>query len=253
MSTAGSPELLASLLQHLAGKHPPASVTPRPAPEGVDPLTHLLVYSYLLWESRPTAAAASLARLYQRMVDYNELRVCLAGEIVSSLGLEGPFAHERASRLRATLNDIYRRHHEVSLANVGLTGKRDVRDYLESLDGTPRFVAARVTLLGHEGHAFPVDESLRTLLVEQRVIDPDASVDEAAAWIERHIRAGEARSACLLMESWRDVALEGSQKKAGAKRGAAARSPARPGKPRTRQAKPKNKDAKPATRRRKSS
>jgi hypothetical protein len=171
-------------------------------PESADPLLWQLVYSFLAWESAPSKAAAANKRLHSAVVDYNEMRVCLPDELACIIGDRYPRALERASRLRSTLNEIYRREHAVTLASAATMGKREARQYLESLEGMPPFVAARVLVLGMEGHAFPLDERLHRALLEEEAIPADLAVTDAAGWLERQFRAGEAGPAYLLLEVW---------------------------------------------------
>ena len=83
--------------------------------------------------------------------------------------------------------------------------KRDARAYLLSLEGVPTFVAARVILLGLGGHAFPVDTRLVKLLAAEDVLEPKLSPETATGRMERMLRAGEATSAYLAIESWADT------------------------------------------------
>jgi len=204
MSEHDAQQVLAALLGECGKRFVPSVTAPPHKPDEVGPAIHLLLYSFMLWESTPTPAAQSLARLYDSFVDLNELRVAFAHEIAESLGQADVYAAERAERVRATLNDMYAREHAVSIDHLAEAPKREVRDYLESLEGMPGFVAARVTLLCFGGHAIPVDALLADKLCEAGVIAPSVSPDKAGRWLERHIRAGQAHEAVLLMDAWRE-------------------------------------------------
>lgn len=207
MSSQDPAKLLQSLLKKLANRYG----DPQPEPlgagvdEGVDPLLHLFVYSFLLWDASTGQARAALKRLRETFVDYNELRIAFADEIAAAFGERYPRGYERAMRLRSSLHDIFRREHSLSLSSLTELSKREARSYLESIDGTPAYVASRVLSLGLGGHALPVDQRIADLLAAEAVLGDDVTdADSAASWLERQIRAGEAVSIALLLQAWSD-------------------------------------------------
>ena len=197
---------LASLLKKLKGQHEGLSaptITPDP-PDEFDVLVHQLLFSMLLWEASTGQAKAAIKRVRDSVVDYNELRVCVPDEVAMVLGEKYPLGHERAMRLRSTLNDIYHRQHSITLAHLPEMGKREARHYLESLEGCPGFVASRLCLLGNIGHAVPVDERLCELLIGEGVLEAGTTLDTAAGWLDRHVRAEDALETYLLLQAWSD-------------------------------------------------
>ncbi|MFM9996408.1 MAG: hypothetical protein ACKVU4_11490 [Phycisphaerales bacterium] len=192
---------LAALLRRLKGEHPAVAHTPLEA-EGHDPLVLEFMYSFLAWEAGPAKAEPALRRLLAAVVDYNELRVCLAEEMAAFVGERYPRARERMARLKSALNDLYRREHAVHLKPLLVLPKRDARQYVESLDGVPGFVAARVALLCLDGHAFPADDRITAALREEQAAPPEGGADEVSSWLERQVHSGEAREAYLLVEAW---------------------------------------------------
>lgn len=195
---------LQSLLKRLRSQHAqdPAQPQPDTCPDDPEAVLQQFILSFLIWEASPAKAVAAMRRINQGVVDYNELRVFLVDELVAILGERYPRAEERAERLRSALHDLYNREHAVTLGSVVTLPKRDVRAYLNSLEGVPPFVAARVVLLSLGGHAVPIDERLRQLLVEEEAIDPELDPAEASAWLERQLRAGEAAEVYALLEAW---------------------------------------------------
>lgn len=212
---------LRTLLEKLAADAPKpdesSRFTPTQIPEHPfgDPVIEQLVLAFLAWEAGEKRAAAAPAKIAAQCIDVNELRICLPSEIVSILGTTYPKAAERAERIRATLNDIFDREHDVSLAHLPNLGKREARQYLDSLQGIPPYVAARTALLALDCHAFPADERLAKLLAAERCLPDDLAPADAAGWIERHTRAGEAGPMFLALEAWaadRKPASRGSKK-----------------------------------------
>lgn len=171
-------------------------------PEHADRLLWQFVFSFLAWESTVAKAGAASKRLHTAVVDYNEMRVALVDELAGMIGERYPRSVERAARLRSALNDLYKREHGVCLNRVAEMSKRDARVYLESLEGTPPFVSARLLLLSLGGHAFPLDDRLHRALIEEGAVPPGTSLADASGWLERQFRAGEAAEAYLLLEGW---------------------------------------------------
>jgi hypothetical protein len=208
---------LLDLLALAQAEHPePEPPAERRSPDGESIMQEYL-RSFLTWEASGAKAEQALKRIQHAVVDLNELRVCLTDELAQMLGERYPLARERAQRLRASLNELYRREHGVTLEAVVMMPKREARAYIGSLEGVPPFVAARVTLLSLGGHAFPIDERLRSALADAGVESTDA--ESLGGWIERQVRGGEARQAYLALEAWHDAG--GHRRAAAARRGAA--------------------------------
>lgn len=209
MSSKGAQRSIDTVISNLSSRLEPVEASPRLALDGEANL-HLLLYSFLLWESTPKRAASAMRRLLDAVIDVNELRVAMPQEIASILngGREDPLASERAARLRASLNDLYAREHSVSLSRLETLSKREAREFLDSLEGIPAFVAARVTLHGLGGHAVPVDDMLRSRLVSVGALDESLDIDESSRWLERQIRATDAPLTCLLFDAWRDAPIK---------------------------------------------
>jgi endonuclease III len=199
-------------------------VSPPDFPDGEDPIA-VLVLSFLMWQSTTEKALTAYAALKRAIVDFNDLRVSMAQETADIIGVRYPHVLERCQRLRATLRDIYAREHIVSLDALDKLGKRDIRKYIESLDGIVPYVASRVLLLGFQTHTIPVDEQLRDLLVEQEVADEGMDVAELSMWLERHVMASEGVPAHHTLQAWVDAG--GARGRKSARAGKAATKNAR--------------------------
>lgn len=218
---------LSALLRKIGHVAPPAPVqTPGADAETDeagskhDPIA-TLVMSFLLWESTVEKARAAYGRILGSVVDFNDLRVSMPHETVEMIGPRYPLALNRAQRLRAALRNIYLREHAVSLEKPAAAGKRDLKKYVDSLEGMVPYVANRALLLCFDTHGMPVDEQLRTALIEAEVADASVEVPELASWLASQIRAGEAAAAHAALQSWMD------EKNDAAGGGKAARKPAR--------------------------
>lgn len=168
-----------------------------------DPVLEL-VYSFMLWEATQEEADAALERMMSAVVDVNDLRVSLEGEIVEMVGASYPLVHERVARLREAMYAVYVREHGMEMRSAASAAKKDQRAYLDSLPGMVPFVAARVMLLSFGGHAMPVDRKLVVMLGDEEVLEHDTPPDQAESWLQRHIKADDAMEAHVLFQSWAD-------------------------------------------------
>ncbi len=228
MSPMDPSKKLGTLLKKLrakSGQERPARVSV----EGADPTRAIvdeLVFSMLVWEASTTQARAAYKRLHEMFVDYNDLRAAIDDEIAHVIGEKYPLGADRARRLRAALNDIYRRQHGVTLVHLTELSKRDARAYLESIEGVPIFASHRV-LLGELGvHAIPVDERLRDLLAEEGVVDQASDVGGATSFLERNIHADESLATAAALQEWSDE--HGQPPKKERKPAPAPEAPAKP-------------------------
>ncbi len=187
------------LLRRLTSAAPPLPDPPAPADA-----VPVLITSFLMWESTTARASAAWRRISEHVVDLNDLRVCMPQEIVELVGERYPASLERAQRLRATLRHIYKREHEIKLDRLQSMGKREIRQYVRSLDGIPPYAADRVTLLCFDTHCVPVDDRLRRCLAREGVCDEDADINELATWVSRQVKSTEARAAHLALQGWVD-------------------------------------------------
>jgi hypothetical protein len=172
-------------------------------PPAEDPLA-TLVASFFMWESSTAAAREAYQRVDETIVDFNDLRVTMPVEVAEWLNDDSPLNIERCQRLRAALRNVYLREHEVSLASLADSGKREIKKYIESIEGVPPYVSARTLLMSFDAHAIPVDEQLRSRLIEEGVCNEDADVHELSAWLARQIKASDARAAHLAFQAWID-------------------------------------------------
>jgi|GEM_PF-5452538 len=171
-----------------------------------DAVLRELVRSYVLWESTTTKADSAMRRIDESVVDINELRVCLTEEVASILGSGLSRIEERATRLRATLNDIFQREHSLRLSHLAGRSRKDARQYLFTLASVPEFVAARVALLRLGIHAMPVDERTLACLRHAKAINSDTDIAGASALLERAVKSGEGLGAHRAIQAWADDA-----------------------------------------------
>jgi endonuclease III len=217
---------------------PAAASSPIPShgPGAIEPVLNHLIVGMLIWNASSTLARAAHARLRAGAADFNDLRVCDPAEIASLIrgevnrgDAQGPgpsepgtprapdhaalsldaraweaSADERASRIKAALMDVFRRHHAMTLGILIDASKREARAYLESLQGVPPSAAARVAVFALCAHATPIDDRTKALLVREGVVAAGASVVDASHTLERLVPATDSREVAALLQAWSD-------------------------------------------------
>ncbi len=156
-------------------------------------LTALLIHSSLLFDATVEMADAAMQRIRSRNVDFNEFRVNLVEEMVTTIGAKYPDGFGRMRRLRMTLFDLFRRHHRVSLEQLVGKPKRDVRIYLENLEGMRSYVVARLMLIGFEVAMVPIDQTTVDMLVHYEVLAEDMKPSALADLLGKKFSAERAR------------------------------------------------------------
>ena len=156
-------------------------------------LTALLIHSSLLYDATTEMADASMQRIRSRNVDFNEFRVNLVEEMVTTIGAKYPDGFGRMRRLRMTLFDLFRRHHRVSLEQLVGKPKRDVRIYLENLEGMRSYVVSRIMLIGFDVALVPIDQTAVDLLVHYEILPEDTKPSVVTELFAKKFKSDRAR------------------------------------------------------------
>jgi len=138
----------------------------------------------------PDARAEDAIKVIQReFVDLNELRVATELEVQDLLGQRYPAIEQRVKQITAALNAIFEKEHTLSLDRLKTISRRDARTFLRELPEMHPFVEAYVMLFALDGHALPIDESMRDFLVEEEILEEGTSIEDAQKFVEHHIKA----------------------------------------------------------------
>lgn len=164
----------------------------------------VLILSFFMENSTTEKAVGVMKKLKRACIDTNDLRVTTNHELIEIIGSSYPQAEERLHRLCATLNDIYEREHRVSLERFQEMGKREIRHFLETLDGITPYVAERVMLVCYDIHAVVLDERLQSFLIDQEALDESMTLHEHIAWMARQIRSAEGIKVHAKLQRWSD-------------------------------------------------
>lgn len=184
----------------------------------------VMIRALLEENASPEDARRAFEALLSQTVDLNDLRVSLPREILEMMGTSLPEAEDKAQRIHRALNAVFRRYASLSLDPLRKKTIRDARRSLEILEGMTPFAVACVVQEFLGGHAIPLDQVLLEALRGAGLIDPQAELSEVQGFLERNVRAEEAREFTAVIRAWAREAM-GVTARSGA--GRAARSTSR--------------------------
>lgn len=187
-----------------------AAGTPDPLPP-LDP-TMLILVSFLEWNCTRAKALKAQGRLMAELIDLNDVRVSHHDELVELLGDNYPDASERVARLLEVLHEVYLREHGMSLDSLTGKSKKIVKNYFDTLPGIVPYVASQLMLLSYGGHAVPIDDHMVALLLAEKCIDEEATIEEVTAYMERQIKAADAVESHHILRAWADASPSSSKK-----------------------------------------
>jgi endonuclease III len=148
------------------------------------------------------AGAAALDRILKRVVDWNEVRVSTPDELAVLVGGAMRHSHEACEDLIRMLNGVFRRENTMSLDRLAQGKIKDARRYLESLPGFDPYVTASVLLWSLDAHAIPVNDRMLERMRREEWVDPGAGREEVQGFLERHVKAQEAKQFAHMLEIW---------------------------------------------------
>jgi hypothetical protein len=174
-------------------------------PPAGEPITQLIlgVFSRDTPESR---ARDVLDRLRKLVVDYNELRVMSPREMAEHLG-DYPDVWTKCEDVSRALNKCFATQHAITLDHLRERPKKDIREFLDGLDGLDPYSRARIRLLGLQNHAMPLDEAMWAYARKTRIVDAKCSLETAQTFLERHIAEKDALEVYVLLkkQAWSDM------------------------------------------------
>ncbi|MFH1746792.1 MAG: hypothetical protein ABIG44_07075 [Planctomycetota bacterium] len=174
-------------------------------PSSGDPVAQMIlgVLSRDMPESR---AHAALDHIRVMVVDYNELRVIPPIELTEMLG-DVPDARLKCEDISRSLNSIFALNHVINLDHLAELSGKDMRAWLDQIDGLEAYTRARIRLLGLRQHAIPLDEAMWGYARAQEIVDKRCPLEEAQAFLERQIAEEDALElvALLKRQAWTEM------------------------------------------------
>ncbi|UCC98142.1 MAG: hypothetical protein JSW66_20130 [Phycisphaerales bacterium] len=189
----------------------------------IDAIIHGVV-SARLSEKEAESAVGKFAGSF---VDWNDLRVSRAEEIVEVLGDDTPVTRAIASTITRILTGIFNDYHKVSLEALKKMGKRPAKQALERIDGISRFVIDYCMLTALRGHAIPLTERMVDYLRSNELVAPDADEQQIEGFLAKQISARNGYEFYCLLRRESETARGRRKKKAKTTRKKTSRSTAR--------------------------
>jgi endonuclease III len=194
-------EVLKSLLKKIAKEKPD-----RPEMEPIQ----AVVRGVLSMDADDLLVDEAMQKIETEFVDLNEFRVATELEVQDIIGESMPKIDEKSTVLRATLHAAFEAEQTLKLDRLREMKKAEIRQYLKDLGTMPPFAEAFVALNAFDIAAFPVDESIHDYLIDEEVVEEEATVEETQAFLESYIRADDMYGAYLAV---REKALQHESKK----------------------------------------
>ena len=166
----------------------------KPAPPAQDDPVRVLIEGILQAGAGPAQAAKALQAIEKEYIDYNELRVSPLKDIVDCIRAECPGAKAKAEMITTSLNGVYARTCDVSLAHLAKTPRRELRRLLSEM-GMGAYAAGYLMLAGFGHHAVPVDRDLADCLQMDGYVHPDSDPADIQAFLERIVPKSKSLSA----------------------------------------------------------
>jgi endonuclease III len=171
-----------------------------------------LVYGIVSEKMTERSAQSAIKRVADYCVDFNDLRVSRAEEIVEVLGVDTPVTRDIALALGGALRSVFDKYNTVSLKTLKRIGKRPAKQVLEKMNGVSPFVVNYCMLTSLQGHAIPLTRNMIDYLRSNDLVHPDADEQEIEGFLARQISAENAYEFYALLRR------QGESYRAGKKR-----------------------------------
>lgn len=203
---------LGSLLRTLKKDHAEVKF-----PIYVDPVESV-IFAVLAERLKSSSARTAVKKIQKHFVDYNDLRVARAEEMLDVLGGETSELREVAHTLSKLLNAVYTKFDTVSLMALTEMGKRPARKELEDLESVTPFIVSYCFLTSLKGHAIPINDKIVEYLRSLELVHPRAKPHGIEGFLERQISASNAYEYYTLIRDAAEKFVVPAPKKAAVKK-----------------------------------
>ena len=163
-----------------------------------DPI-EALVYASISEHTTVSTANAAYKRIFRHFVDFNDLRVSRAEEVIDVLGAVGTDIEKIVKTLKSPLQAVFNKYDRPSLVDLNEMGKRQAREILGKLESINPFVVDYVVLTALKGHAIPLTGRMIEYLRAGDYICPDSNEKDVTSFLERQITASNAYNFYFLL------------------------------------------------------
>ena len=184
-----------------------------------------LVYAIISENMSETETQSAIKRFADHFVNWNDLRVSRAEEIIEVLGADTSVTRNIASTLTMALGTVFNKYNMVSLKALTRIGKRPARQVLEEIiDGTSRFVVNFCCLTSLQAHAIPLTRKMTEFLRSNEMVHPTADEQQIEGFLTKQISAENAYEFYALLRRRSEARRAAARKKTTRKTKAAAKT-----------------------------
>jgi hypothetical protein len=90
----------------------------------------------------------------------------------------------------------------MEVASLDGAGKRDIREYFETLSGITPFVCNRVIAIQYGVAAIPIDNRTHEALASNGIISEDADIEETTNWLGRQVKSDDVCDVHAQLHAW---------------------------------------------------
>ncbi|MFC1604505.1 hypothetical protein ACFL5F_05700, partial [Planctomycetota bacterium] len=148
-----------------------------------------IIHAIISVEMSEKTTDSIIRKLTAYFVDWNDLRVSRAEEIVEVLGKDTPATMDIALTITRIFNGIFNEYHKISLESLKKIGKRPAKQALEKIDGISRFVVEYCLLTSLGGHAIPLTDKMIKYLRNNELVNPAADDQQIGGFLAKQISA----------------------------------------------------------------
>jgi hypothetical protein len=160
---------------------------PKSAPSGseeVGDLIEVMLLGILQANATEKQAAKALEAIRREYVDFNELRVSPAKDLIECIGPELPHVRAKTQQISRALSSVYARMSRIDLTYLAKLPKRELRRLLEEM-GLDEYAAGFLMMTAFGHHAIPVDQDLAECLEMDGYVHPGSDASTIQAFLER--------------------------------------------------------------------
>jgi len=151
-----------------------------------------LIYGIVSETMTHGEAEAAMRGIRQTFINWNDLRVSRAEEIVEVFGADTPALRDTAMTLTTALRGVFDGYHTVSLQALKKLGKRPARQVIEKLGPLGRFAVSYCMLTSLQAHAIPLTGRMMEYLKRHKIVDGQADEEEIDGFLTRQVAAKNA-------------------------------------------------------------
>ncbi len=163
-----------------------------------DPI-EAIVFAVLSENSTESSTKAALKKIQSHFVDFNDLRVARAEEIVEVIKPDIAEAEKCSARLTSILNAIFQKYDCLTLEDFTSSRKKTAKEILGKFNGMTSFVSSYIMLTIINAHAVPLTEKMIQHLKTHKIVDPESDNEQIITFVERQISATNSYAFYALM------------------------------------------------------